>query len=272
MKEDGSLNRPSSHRATQRAGWWGVNLTSGRGRSHRWPTRVLSSLMLVGGACGGSSTRAADQSPTSRASTRNIPHPVTSAPAPTPRPGLRAAFASTSKPFVSPIDPANRPMAVAGDVNGAMPTRDLVGVAPNCLAARDAGPSLGLLMATARDAGVDLHTIQCYRPLSEQVAVRKSWTAAGNSACAARVVTTPSGKLVGTSMHGWGKAADFGDAGVGVKFGSTAYRFLMANAGRFGWNAPAWARQGGSVCPEAWHWEWVGDGGTCADRPSRPTW
>jgi hypothetical protein len=160
-----------------------------------------------------------------------------------------------------------------------MPTRDLVWVAPNCLAARAAGPSLGLLLSTARDQGVVLHTEQCYRPLSDQVAVRQRWSAAGNSACAAPVVTTPSGAPVGTSMHGWGKAADLSGAGGTVTFGSPAYRFLTAQAGRFGWNHPAWARPGGSVCPEAWHWEWVGDGGAQHASPIRadvvtllPTW
>src|SRR5207245_973576 len=55
--------------------------------------------------------------------------------------------------------------------------------------------------------------------------------------------------------------------------------FLTGEAGRFGWNHPAWARPGGSACPEPWHWEWVGDGGIQQDSPIRadvvslvPTW
>src|SRR5437660_577773 len=88
-------------------------------------------------------------------------------------------------------------------------------------------------------------------------------------ACAAQVATTPSGTPKGTSMHGWGKAADFLDAGGSVAFGSPGYQFLTAAAGRFGWNHPGWARPGGSACPEAWHWEWVGDGGIQHDSPIR---
>src|SRR5206468_7564781 len=106
---------------------------------------------------------------------------------------VASAFQQGPKPFISPIQPDNRPTAVAGDTNGMMPTRDLVGVAPDCLAARAAGPSLGLLLATARDQGVVLRPEQCYRPLSDQVAVSQRWTATGNSTCAAPVLTTASG-------------------------------------------------------------------------------
>ena len=192
---------------------------------------------------------------------------------------MRVAVPAERKPFISPVQPDNRPTAVAGDINGLMPARDLVRVAPNCLAARAAGPSLGLLLATARDEGVVLHTEQCYRPLSDQVTVKQRWSAAGHSACAAPVLTTSSGKPKGTSMHGWGEAADLSDAGGTVGFGSPGYEFLTAQAARFGWNHPAWARPGGSTCPEAWHWGWVGDGGILQDSPIRadvvtllPTW
>src|SRR5207248_932037 len=74
----------------------------------------------------------------------------------------------------------------------------------------------------------------------------------GNCACAAGT---------GTSMHGWGEAVDFRDAGGSLTFTSSGYRWLKGNAGRFGWNHAGWAEPGGSACPEAWHWEWVGDGG-----------
>ncbi|MEA3019931.1 MAG: hypothetical protein QOI47_1455 [Actinomycetota bacterium] len=170
-------------------------------------------------------------------------------------------------PFVSPITPGNKPTPVAGDTNGQMPPEHLVNVAPGCQAARDAAPSLGLLLATARERGISLGTEQCYRPLSDQVAVRQTWTGAGNSSCAAPVATSSSGAPKGTSMHGWGKASDFSEPGAGVEFGSPGYRFLVAEAGHFGWNHPGWARPGGSSCPEAWHWEWVGDGGVLHASP-----
>ena len=59
----------------------------------------------------------------------------------------------------------------------------------------------------------------------------------------------------GTSNHGWGNAADIGGC-CGVNTGAgAASDWLTANAGRYGWNHPAWARAGGSK-PEPWHWEY----------------
>jgi hypothetical protein len=166
------------------------------------------------------------------------------------------------------ISPSNTPTPIPGATNGNLPAADLISAAPNCQAARAAGPSLGLLLRTAREEGVVLGTEQCYRPLAEQISVLQAWTDLGNSACAAPVATGPNGP-VGTSMHGWGKAADFFDGRGSVAFGSPGYLFLKANAGRLGWNHPGWAEPGGSACPEAWHWEWVGDGGTLAAPPVR---
>lgn len=56
----------------------------------------------------------------------------------------------------------------------------------------------------------------------------------------------------GTSNHGWGVAVDFG-TGIN-RFGSASYRWMQANARRFGWHHPSWAEQGSSK-PEPWHWE-----------------
>ncbi|HEY2429631.1 MAG TPA: M15 family metallopeptidase [Acidimicrobiales bacterium] len=182
--------------------------------------------------------------------------------------GLAPVGASAAA--VSPIQPGNQPTPIPGATNGALPAADLVNVAPNCQAARAAGPSLGLLLATAREEGVGLGTEICYRSAAAQQSEVQTWTAAGNSACAAPVVQSPSGGAPkDTSMHGWGKAADFFDVGGTVAFGSPGYRFLQAHAGRFGWNHPGWAQPGGSACPEAWHWEWVGDGGVMGATPIR---
>ncbi len=38
------------------------------------------------------------------------------------------------------------------------------------------------------------------------------------------------------------------------RFGSTEHEWMRANAGRYGWQHPYWARQGGGR-EEAWHWE-----------------
>jgi hypothetical protein len=179
--------------------------------------------------------------------------------------GLSVAPAAAA---TTPIQPLNEPTPIPGATNGELPQSDLINVAPNCQAARAAGPSLSRLLATAREEDVVLGTEQCYRSLADQEQEVQDWTAAGNSACAAPVNPSPGG-VTDTSMHGWGKAADFFDADGTVAFGSPGYEFLQANAGRFGWNHPAWAQPGGSACPEAWHWEWVGDGGVQGDTPIR---
>jgi hypothetical protein len=108
------------------------------------------------------------------------------------------------------------------------------------------------MLAAARAEGVALRPGDCYRPAAEQSAAKSNSCAKGNCACAAGS---------GTSMHGWGEAVDFRDAGGSLTFSASGYRWLKANGARFGWNHARWAEPGGSACPEAWHWEWVGDGG-----------
>jgi len=169
----------------------------------------------------------------------------------------------------SSIHPDNKPTPVEGHENGRLPPELLINVAPGCAAHRDAAPSLGQLLAMARREGGGLGVRECYRPIDEQVAVRQQWTSRGNSACAAPVKTDASGRPIGTSNHGWGKAADFADARGSLTFNSDGYAFLQRHAGRVGWNHPGWAEPGGSACPEAWHWEWVGDGGTMGADPIR---
>jgi LAS superfamily LD-carboxypeptidase LdcB len=58
----------------------------------------------------------------------------------------------------------------------------------------------------------------------------------------------------GTSVHGWGRAVDLQDSNGKLTFDSPAYRWLKANAWRWGFVHPAWAEPGGSS-PEPWHWE-----------------
>ena len=59
----------------------------------------------------------------------------------------------------------------------------------------------------------------------------------------------------GTSNHGLGLALDL--CGGVESFGTEAYRWMKANAPRYGWAHPSWAEPGGSR-PEPWHWEYVG--------------
>jgi hypothetical protein len=162
----------------------------------------------------------------------------------------------------TPIQPGNRPTPLAGEENGYVSPDRLITVVPGCRVSREAGPSLALLFRTAAARGVGLGARDCYRPVSGQVSAQRNATANGNSACAAVPTTYPDGRPKGTSMHGWGKAVDFSTNGGGMRFDDSGYRFLKSDAGRLGWNHPGWAEPGGSSCPEPWHWEWVGDGGT----------
>jgi hypothetical protein len=163
--------------------------------------------------------------------------------------------------------PENRPTPLSGVENGRLPSSALISVAPGCRVARAAGPSLRLLLDLADANATPLGTTSCYRPVADQVGVRQQWTARGNAACAASVGTSPDGRVIGTSFHGWGKAADLSDANRSLTFASRAYRFLSSTAPRVGWNQPGWARAGGGPCPEPWHWEWVGDGGSVGRPP-----
>jgi hypothetical protein len=184
--------------------------------------------------------------------------------------GLVGAAPAARASAGSAIDPANRPTPLAGAVNGEVPRSRLVGVVPNCIAAREAGPSLARLFAMARHANIALGAAQCYRSLAEQVRLADRANQPGNNpACVARVSRAPSGKPVGNSYHGWGKAVDLTEGGASLTFAALGYAFMQRAAGALGWNHPAFARPGGSSCPEPWHWEWVGDGGALGRAPVR---
>ncbi|MDQ1511344.1 MAG: hypothetical protein QOG50_3188, partial [Actinomycetota bacterium] len=179
-------------------------------------------------------------------------------------------IASLPAAAVSPITPANRPTPLPNAVNGEVPQSRLVNVGPNCIAAREAAPSLMRIFTMARQAQVALGAEECYRTLANEVKFANQANQPGaNPACVASVGQAPSGKPVGRSMHGWGKAADLTDFGASLTFGSSGYAFMKQVAGSLGWNHPAFAEPGGSSCPEPWHWEWVGDGGTLHAAPVR---
>ena len=158
-----------------------------------------------------------------------------------------------------PVQPGNRPTPIPGAVNGRVDPARIEAVEGSCGLARGAALSFRLLLAEARAAGVALVPEDCYRSLDGQVGARQGSCAQGRCPCAARP---------GTSNHGWGKAVDLATAdGPLTSFAAPAYGWLRAHAGRYGWNHPGWARPGGGGCPEPWHWEWVGDGGTLGPPP-----
>lgn len=100
--------------------------------------------------------------------------------------------------------------------------------------------------AYARVFGTNLCVTDAYRSYPEQVRVFRQ---------------RPSLAAVpGTSNHGWGQAVDLG---CGMQSSRSAqYRWMTANAGRFGWVHPAWAIHDPF---EPWHWEFghlAGAGGT----------
>jgi hypothetical protein len=100
--------------------------------------------------------------------------------------------------------------------------------------------------AYARVFGTNLCVADAYRSYPEQVKVFRQ---------------RPSLAAVpGTSNHGWGLAVDLG---CGLQSSRSAqYRWMVANAGRFGWVHPAWAVHDPF---EPWHWEFghlPGAGGT----------
>lgn len=114
--------------------------------------------------------------------------------------------------------------------------------APGHALRADAAAAFNRLTAAAlADRGARLCVNDSYRSYAGQVSVFRRMP---------RLAAVP-----GTSRHGLGVAVDLGCGAE--RFGSSTYRWLKSNAGRFGWVHPAWAEPGGAL-PEPWHWEYVG--------------
>ena len=159
----------------------------------------------------------------------------------------------TGSSGVSPINGLNRPTEILGYSNGYLPASQLYTDSSTCLLYKPAAGSFAGMIAAAKADGVDLTPVQCYRDYANQVYWRDYWCNVGVCANAA----TP-----GYSNHGWGKAADFADQNGSLTWNSIGYQWLVAHAGQWGWNHPDGVN-------EAWHWEWVGDGGTMHGYPIR---
>ena len=149
------------------------------------------------------------------------------------------------------LDPNNRAAAVPGVTNGNLPMAYLASTASGCKVYDESINSLNAMIAQAAKDGVTLKPISCYRDYAGQVAAREEWCAKG----ACQMAAVP-----GTSNHGWGKAIDFRDQSGELNFDSAGYAWLKTWAGYYGWIHPKGMEQDGPV-PEAWHWEWIGDGG-----------
>lgn len=124
--------------------------------------------------------------------------------------------------------------------NGELPDSWLckIGVGNHKLRADAAVSFAKMNAAFKKDTGKDLAVTDSYRSLESQVSV-----AARKPGFAARP---------GTSNHGWGLALDLGG---GTSSGSgEQYDWLVANAGKYGWENPDWAKRNSY---ELWHWEYV---------------
>lgn len=128
--------------------------------------------------------------------------------------------------------------------NGRIPAAALcpIGVGGHRLRCDAAGGFMRLSAAYARRFGGPLPITDSYRSYAGQVSCR----ARKGNLCA----------FPGTSNHGLGLAVDL--AGPGHICGTTEHRWLEANAGRYGWLWPTWARPDGSKT-ECWHWQYRTD-------------
>ncbi len=128
--------------------------------------------------------------------------------------------------------------------NGAIPAGELCPVpfAPGARLQCDAAAALADLNEAYRaEFGADLAVTSSYRTYEAQVALK---------ATKGGLAATP-----GTSNHGWGLAVDLGGIGGLGQFDSPRYRWLKANAERYGWHHPRVMEPGGSGPQEPWHWE-----------------
>ncbi|WP_426561799.1 D-alanyl-D-alanine carboxypeptidase family protein [Angustibacter sp. McL0619] len=128
--------------------------------------------------------------------------------------------------------------------NGELPTSILCSLpfAPRHRLRADAAVQLIRLNDSYKGRfGQSLCLTDSYRSLASQYSV-----AARKPGLAARP---------GTSEHGWGLAVDVCDGPD--QTGGARRSWFLANAPKFGWDNPAWARPGTGSRPEPWHWEFV---------------
>jgi cell wall-associated NlpC family hydrolase len=135
------------------------------------------------------------------------------------------------------------PRQWGGYPNGLIPPSALceIGVAGHRLRCDAAAAWKAMAAAFAADMGTRLCITDSYRTYAAQVKLY------GEKPALAAVP--------GTSNHGWGLAVDL--CGGMESFGTPAYRWMVANAGRFGWLHPEWADPGNGR-EEPWHWEYAG--------------
>ena len=171
--------------------------------------------------------------PGSSATRVTLPAPSTPNAAPAP-----AAAGPCGAPLPAP-GPATP--AWGGYSNGRIPTSALceIGVGHHALRCDAAASYLAMGTAFESAFGSPLCITDSYRSYASQVSAyaRKPALAA----------------WPGTSNHGWALAVDL-CGGINVA-GSPQWTWMTANAARFGFVQPDWARPGAEK-PEPWHWEY----------------
>lgn len=150
-------------------------------------------------------------------------------------PGGDTGICGAALPVPGPVSPA-----WGGYANGQIPGEALcaLGAARHALRCDAAASYVRMSTAFESAFGSPLCITDSYRSYASQVSAfaRKPGLAA----------------VPGTSNHGWALAVDL-CGGINVA-GSQQWTWMTANAGRFGFVQPEWARPGNEK-PEPWHWE-----------------
>ncbi|WP_409332454.1 NlpC/P60 family protein [Trujillonella humicola] len=156
-----------------------------------------------------------------------------------PNAALPAATSGNGPCGAPPVPAGPVSPAWGGYANGRIPVSALCAIGRHHHLRCDAAAGYTALAAAFADAfGRELCITDSYRPFTAQVAAARAKP---------RLAAVP-----GTSNHGWALAVDL--CGGVNHFGSAEFRWMEANAGRFGFVHPTWARQGAAK-PEPWHWE-----------------
>lgn len=135
--------------------------------------------------------------------------------------------------------------AVKDGSNGKLPDSQLAPIGIGGLKAQPSAAAAFKAMRAAAEAdGVKLGATDGYRTFAQQVDVKRRKP---------NLAATP-----GKSNHGWGLAFDM-DFGSNVN--SPGYKWMVANAARFGFKGPLRKPN------EPWHWEYAGGGGGAPAAP-----
>lgn len=174
--------------------------------------------------------------------------------------------------FARPSLPAGPPRAVPRATDGGLPWRcggvELPPRGPGEAPGAWGGFPNGFIPRTALcPAGVGRHVLRCDAAAAFGLLDQAFTAAFGRPVCVTDSYRTFGAQvrlygakpalaaIPGTSNHGWGLAMDL--CGGIQSFGSSEYSWMLANAPRFGWSNPLWARRGNGR-EEPWHWEFAG--------------